>query len=33
MTPATSLLQHVNAFDMYNTTLAVELAPVAFSAI
>jgi hypothetical protein len=33
MTPATSLLQHVNAFDMYNTTLAVELGPVAFSAL
>jgi len=32
MTPATSLLQHVNAFDMYNTTLSVELGPVAFSA-
>jgi hypothetical protein len=33
MTPAASLLQHVNAFDMYNTTLAVELGPVAFSAV
>jgi hypothetical protein len=33
MTPAASLLQHVNAFDMYNTTLAVEIAPVAFSAV
>jgi len=33
MTPATSLLQHVNAFDMYNTTLSVELQPVGFRAI
>ena len=31
MRPSTSLLQHVNAFDMYNTTLRAELAPVAFS--
>jgi hypothetical protein len=33
MAPATSLLQHVNAFDMYNTTLSVELGPVEFSAV
>jgi len=33
MSPAASLLQHVNAFDMYNTTLSVELGPVGFSAL
>jgi len=31
MSASTSLLQHVNAFDMYNTTLKVELAPMAFA--
>ncbi|MGQ9583268.1 MAG: alpha-2-macroglobulin family protein [Thermoplasmatota archaeon] len=32
MRPAASLLQHVRAWDMYNTTLAVEAAPVALGA-
>jgi len=30
MSASTALLQHVNAFDMYNTTLRAELAPVGF---
>jgi hypothetical protein len=32
MSASTALLQHVNAFDMYNTTLRAELAPVGFVA-
>jgi uncharacterized protein YfaS (alpha-2-macroglobulin family) len=30
MSASTALLQHVNAFDMYNTSLRAELAPVGF---
>jgi hypothetical protein len=33
MGPSTSLLQHVNAFEMYNTSLKVELAPVSFTSV
>ena len=33
MSASTALLQHVNAFDMYNTSLRAELAPVGFTSI
>jgi hypothetical protein len=33
MSASAALLQHVNAFDMYNTSLRAELAPVAFTSV